>query len=300
MPAEAPYLRIVAEIRERIAVGRLRPGEKIPSTRQITQEWGVAMATATKVISTLRDEGVVDTRPGAGTVVRSAPADPMVHRAPGEQDLTRDRIVRVATAIADAEGLPAVSMRRVAMELGASTMSLYRHVSSKDELVLYMGDLIVGEAPFPPRPAGWRASLETVARHLWQVCRRHHWMSEVFSMTRPRAAPNLFMYSEWVLGVLLELGLPINDMMYIHLNLISHIRGMALTLAMEDQARQDSGLTTEEWFETIGPEFIEVAASGRYPVMLHITTLDFDQDLDEMFEYGLRLLLDGVAQRLSR
>ena len=61
----APYLRIVGEIRERIASGRLRPGDRVPSTRQITQQWGVAMATATKVISTLRDEGLVDTKPGA-------------------------------------------------------------------------------------------------------------------------------------------------------------------------------------------------------------------------------------------
>ena len=63
MDREAPYLRIAAEIRDRITRGELRPGDRVPSTRQITQKWGVAMATATKVIAVLRDEGIVEARP---------------------------------------------------------------------------------------------------------------------------------------------------------------------------------------------------------------------------------------------
>src|ERR1700738_251691 len=137
METEAPYRRIVAEIRDRIARGELRPGDRVPSTRRITQEWGVAMATATKVIATLRDEGVVDPRPGAGTVVRSPEPGqaPVTRKAvPREQELSRDRVVRAAIAIADAEGLAMLSMRRVATDLGVATMSLYRHVPRKDEL----------------------------------------------------------------------------------------------------------------------------------------------------------------------
>jgi DNA-binding transcriptional regulator YhcF (GntR family) len=291
----APYQRIVAEIRGRIASGRLRPGDKIPSTRQITREWGVAMATATKVIAALRDEGVVDTKPGAGTVVRS------VDRAvPRERDLGRERIVRAAIAIADAEGMSAVSMRRVATDLGASTMSLYRHVAGKDDLMLHMADVVAADETLPARPpAHWRECLEFTSRLLWTVCRRHSWVAEVLSMTRPRASPSLLFYSEWVLAALRGLGLGMDDMMYIHLNLFSFIRGLALSLQSEVRDRQDTGLTNDEWMDTQVAEFREVIATGRYPTMEYVVTQDFDQDLDVMFEYGLRLLLDGVERQVA-
>ncbi|MGF1429476.1 GntR family transcriptional regulator [Kitasatospora sp. LaBMicrA B282] len=69
-PAEQPpYLRIAAELRARIVSGELRPGDPVPSTRRITQEWGVAMATATKVLGALRRQGLVESRPGVGTAV---------------------------------------------------------------------------------------------------------------------------------------------------------------------------------------------------------------------------------------
>jgi DNA-binding transcriptional regulator YhcF (GntR family) len=296
----APYLRIVGEIRERIASGRLRPGDRIPSTRQITQEWGVAMATATKVIAALRDEGIVETRPGAGTVVRAPQLPPVVRKVPHEQELGRDRIVRAAIAVADAEGLAAVSMRRVANDLGVATMSLYRHVSSKDDLLAYMADAAAAEQPFPARrPAGWRVSLEIAARLLWAVARRHPWVAEVLSMTRPRATPNLIMYSEWTLSVLHELGLPMQDMMYIHLNLFSHVRGLALALGAEALAQQDTGMTNDEWMDTQEPDFRQITESGRYPTMEYVVSHDFEQDLDLMFEYGLRLLLDGIERQVS-
>jgi DNA-binding transcriptional regulator YhcF (GntR family) len=298
--AEASYLRIAAQIRERIADGRLRPGEKVPSTRQITQEWGVAMATATKVIATLRDEGLVDPRPGAGTVVRPAPggpAEPVARTPPREQELGRDRIVRAAMAVADAEGLAAVTMRRVATELGVATMSLYRHVSTKDNLTVLMADTAVAERPFPPRPAPWRASLETIARHLWTVCRRHPWVAESLSMTRPQVAPNLMNYSEWAFTVLHEMGLPAQDVLYVHINLFGHVRGLAMALSEETQAHQDTGLTMEEWQENNEAAFRAVAASGRYPTMEYLVAQDVDYDIDELFEYGLRLLLDGIEQR---
>ena len=66
---DPPYRRIVAEIRARILAGDLRPGDRVPSIRQIAQRWGVAVATATKVMAALRDDGLVETKVGAGTVV---------------------------------------------------------------------------------------------------------------------------------------------------------------------------------------------------------------------------------------
>ena len=77
----APYRRIVDEISGRIAAGALRPGDRIPSARQITREWGVAIATATKVLATLRQEGLVEPRPGVGTVVTGGAPTPVVPAA---------------------------------------------------------------------------------------------------------------------------------------------------------------------------------------------------------------------------
>src|SRR3954447_931481 len=69
----APYLRIAAEIRRRIQAGELRPGDRVPSTRGLVQEFGVAMATATKALATLQQDGVVHSLPGVGTVVGPPP-----------------------------------------------------------------------------------------------------------------------------------------------------------------------------------------------------------------------------------
>ena len=123
--------RIAAELAARIAAGEPPPGERNMSTRQIMAEYGVAMATATKVIAHLRDEGLVRARPGVGTVV-SGNAPP-----PGTGP-DRDLVVRTAITIADAEGLQGLSMRRLAGELSMPTMSVYRHVKDKEELVLLM------------------------------------------------------------------------------------------------------------------------------------------------------------------
>ncbi|HEX8628679.1 MAG TPA: winged helix-turn-helix domain-containing protein, partial [Catenuloplanes sp.] len=74
MTMDPPYARIVADIRARIVAGELRPGDRAPSTRQITRQWGVAMATASKALAALRQEGLVHPARGVGTVVSAPPA----------------------------------------------------------------------------------------------------------------------------------------------------------------------------------------------------------------------------------
>jgi DNA-binding transcriptional regulator YhcF (GntR family) len=302
METEAPYRRVVAEIRDRIARGELRPGDRVPSTRQITQEWGVAMATATKVIKALRDEGLVDTRPGAGTIVRQPAAGqtPVARRVPArEHQLSRDRVVRAAIAVADAEGLAMLSMRRVATDLGVATMSLYRHVPSKDELMLLMADTVFAEEPFPDQPPpGWRERLEITGRLMWTVFRRHPWAAEVLSMTRPQVMPNLLTYAEWSLSALRQIGFGIDDMMHTHITLFGHVRGTALSLQSEVQAQQDTGMTNDEWIETQEFDIGEVLASGRFPTFEYVVQQQFDYDVDAVFEYGLQRLLDGIEVKL--
>lgn len=299
MSTEAPYLRIAGEIGESIADGTLQPGDKVPSTRQITRQWGVAMATATKVITALRDQGLVETVPGSGTVVRSASALPQ--RTTAQPELSRDRIVRAAIEVADTESIAALSMRRVATALGVATMSLYRHVPGKEELTMLMVDTAFGDFPFPERrPTNWRASVEYAGRLMWTVFRRHPWAAELLSLTRPQLLPNLLDYTEWTLGPLTALGLDNDTVLCFHLTLFGHVRSTAMNLHAETQAEQDTGLTADEWIETLEPELRTLLVSGRYPAFEYITTQEFDLDLDKLFEFGLRRLLDGFEVLLRQ
>gem|GEM_PF-395543 len=351
---DPPYARIVAEIRRRIAAGELRAGDRVPSTRQIIREWGVAMATATRVLATLRRESLVRTVPGVGTVVAGAAAGaggvgagaggvgagaggvgagagaaagagavgagagavagaaavsaqrairraqrPVSRRRSGEsaQELTVGRIVRAAVEIADAEGLAALSLRRVAANLDAATMALYRHVAGKDELVQLMAEAAFAEAALPePPPPGWRARLELIARAQWAIHRRHPWLVQVMSLTRPKPAPEAMAHTEWALRAVDGLGLDPATMLYVHLTTFGYVRGIAVNFELEAAAEQDSGLTDEQWLRSQGSALHSLLASGSYPMMSRLAAQPgFAFDLDAMFEFGLRRVLDGIG-----
>ena len=291
----APYRRIVDHLRHRIAAGELRPGDRIPSARQLTRDWGVAIATATKALGVLRQEGLTVVRPGIGTVV----AEP--HRRASEGDLTRERIVRAAIAIADAEGMAELSMRRIASTLGAATMSLYRYVPAKDDLVLLMIDAALGEERFPAvPPKGWRPRLELSARLLWTLFRRHPWLAPAMSLTRPQLAPHAVAYLEWVFGAFDRIGLDVGDRMYVHVMLFSFVRGVATAIEPENEAARDTGLTSDEWMATQEGRLAALVGPETLPALRRLAQgEDFDLDLDQLFEFGLARLLDGVGLFLA-
>ncbi|TCO59543.1 TetR/AcrR family transcriptional regulator C-terminal domain-containing protein [Actinocrispum wychmicini] len=296
--AQPPYRRIADEIRARIANGELRPGDPVPSARGITREWGVALATATKVLATLNAEGVTRPLPGRGTLVAdpTVPAQPAARRNEGDPDLTRERIVAAAIRVADAEGLAQLSMRRIATELGTAPMSLYRHVDGKDNLLVSMMDSALGEDPLPAKPPkGWRAQLELCSRIQWRVFRRHPWLAPALSITRPQLILNGMRHTEWALRALDGLGLTIQEMMTIHGTIVSHVRGLALNLEAEAQAEQDSGLTSDEWTQTQEHGFRVIAAAGDFPLLTRLVDSDLQPDLDQLFEFGLGRLLDGIG-----
>ncbi|MFC3996175.1 TetR/AcrR family transcriptional regulator C-terminal domain-containing protein [Nocardiopsis sediminis] len=311
-PSAPPYRRIVAEIRARIVSGDLRPGDRVPSVRQIAQRWGVAIATATRVTATLRDEGLVEAKVGSGTVVSarvsreqeagpaaavSGPARPSVSRR--DQALNRDDVVQAAVAIADVEGLDAISMRRLAAGLRVGPMSLYRHVANKDELLMEMADQAFGEADLPdPGPEGWRAKLELIARLQWRLCRRHLWLPRAVSFTRPLLAPNMMAHTEWTLRALDGLGLPMTTRFREALTLHALVLNVALPMADEAEAEQDSGVTLDGWRSKARPRTGELLNSGRFPHLAAIPEFTA-ADLDGLFEYGLARHLDGFAALLA-
>ena len=243
--------------------------------------------------------------PGIGTVVNPPAPEPVPSprtarrreaREP-DQEFTPAHLVRTAIEMADAEGLALLSMRRLAAELGVATMSLYRHVHSKDELVLMMADAALGEDALPEQPAvGWRAQLEVAARLQWVIYRRHPWLAQVLSMTRPQLLPNGIAHTEWTLRALDGLGLDANTMLHAAVTLIGYVRGTAMNFEAQAQAEQDTGMTDEQWMTAQEPTFAALFAARQYQTLSNITAQpDVALDLDTLFEFGLQRLLDGYA-----
>ena len=173
-------------------------------------------------------------------------------RRPPEPALSRQRVVATAIEIADNEGLAALSMRRVAAELGTATMSLYRHVRGKDDLLMLMVESTFARYPLPARAADPRAALEAVCRLQWSTYQRHPWLAQWVSMTRPQLIPSAMAHTERAMAVLADLGLDVNERLHMAVTLANYVRGTAINLEPEAQAEQDTGITSHEWMALAG------------------------------------------------
>ncbi|MFI9840668.1 TetR/AcrR family transcriptional regulator C-terminal domain-containing protein [Nonomuraea sp. NPDC051941] len=298
----APYAEIVADIKRRIADGRLRPGDRVPSTRQLARDRGVALATAAKALALLAQEGVVVAEPRVGTIVAEPRGGRAAARRPdiSGNEMTRERIVRAAVEIADAEGLSELTMRGVADRLGMATMSLYRHVGGKDDLVLLMVEAVVDEFPLPGEPPeGWRARLEVSAHLQWAGYRAHPWMAGVTSLTRPLPSASLLRHTEWVMAALAGTRLDATAKMHVHTLVYSYVQGIAANLELERQAQAATGLSADEFMAGQEEHLRWIAESEEYRAFAGVVAElngDFDLDLDRLFEFGLGPLLDGLAK----
>lgn len=212
--------------------------------------------------------------------------------------LSLARIVEVAIEIADAEGLPGLSMRKVAEQLGVTTMSLYRYVPSKDDLVELMFDQAAGAAPDPAtRPPHWRDALQEWATQNIAIQRRHTWTSQV-PISHPPFGPNNLRWMEYALQAMDGTGLTEHDMMGVLVILAGYVRTQAqleLTLA---QAAPHTGVAPEEWNRVYGEMLVKVVTDGRHPALAKVIEAGVfagpSMGPDEDFEYGLSFILDGV------
>lgn len=264
------------------------------------------MATATKVLTELRHQGLVRAVAGVGTVVdgdrpAARPAAARHRHASFEGELTTERVVEAAISIADAEGLEAVSMRRVANEIGAATMSLYRHIKDKDDLVLKMMDSVFG-AWRPPAnpPEAWRPQVETAARAFWDTCRRHPWLAFAMSITRPQPLVGALTYSEFLLAALDRVGLDHEATFTTYITLVNYVRGMAVNLELESAAEAMTGLDDEEWLNAQEPSVRDILKPDTFPLFTKYVSTHYDFDLDRLFEFGLERLLDGLSSLAER
>jgi AcrR family transcriptional regulator len=186
-------------------------------------------------------------------------------------------------------------MRRVAAELGMATMSMYRYVADKEDLLARMMDAAFAEWPLPDHPPeSWRDRLELAARTLWAMFRRHPWLAPALSITRPQPVPHALPYTEWVLASLDGL-LDAQTILTTHITLFNWVRATAITMEAEAEAEALSGLDAERWMDEQEPALRKLLAAGRFPKFERLNAEGYDFDLDGLFEFGLQRLLDGIA-----
>ena len=216
--------------------------------------------------------------------------------------LTRDQIATAAIGLADADGVHGVTMRRVAAELGCGTMSLYRHVRSKDELLDIMIDAVVGEegAVPPAGPSGdWRADLAMMARAQRNAFLRHPWLPLV-TPRRPLLGPNVLAQIDFLLSAVDGLGLAMDEMVGMIRTVDAFVRGYAQTELAEQQWRRPwTELTDHAWHREALPYVQHIAESGRYPYFARILAeAEKFPDPDATFEWQLQRVLDGLARAI--
>ncbi|MEV6169224.1 TetR/AcrR family transcriptional regulator [Streptomyces sp. NPDC051954] len=215
--------------------------------------------------------------------------------------LSPDQIVEAAVRVADAEGLDAVSMRRVATELGTGTMSLYRYVPGKGELLDLMLDRVQkpSENPADLGDGSWRSALESLGHATLALYRRHPWLLQV-NQSRPILGPSALDGMEKVLSLIRPMGLTDPELVSAIIAIDGYVVGAARTQLYHQEAERRTGLTDAEFWQAQVPTLEKVLASGRYPVMASLSEDTFGPDFDH-FEFGLQRILDGlevfVAQR---
>ncbi|MGA4958350.1 TetR/AcrR family transcriptional regulator [Streptomyces lavendulocolor] len=217
--------------------------------------------------------------------------------------LSLERIVDAAVGLAAAEGLGAVSMGRVAKELGASTMSLYRYVGAKDELYVLMLDRAIGAPPPPPAPGtGWREALATWAWQQRDALRRNLWMLRV-PVSGPPITPNSVAWWERGMVALDGTGLDEGAKISVILLVSGYVRSEAGLMADLDAAIRATGETPQQVMSRHARTLRRLADPDRYPAvarMLASGVMDEPDDPDFEFTFGLDRVLDGIQVLVDR
>ena len=214
--------------------------------------------------------------------------------------LSVEGIVAAAVEIADREGLEAVSMARVAESLGFTTMSLYRHVAGKEDLLVLMVDAVVGEPPAVGSGHGWREALEGWARALRERYHAHLWSVRI-PITGPPAVPYQLAWMEQGLAALAPTPLPGYEKLDVMLAVSNLVRSSArMTDEMGSPYRESGDV---EAIPDFGQILAAVIDPGRFPELSALREeIDFaEEDPDEDYGFGfeLRCILDGVERLIA-
>ncbi|MGW2152865.1 TetR/AcrR family transcriptional regulator [Nonomuraea sp. NPDC001699] len=217
----------------------------------------------------------------------------------GKPELGVGRIVRAAIDVADAEGLQALSMRRVAEKLGVGTMSLYTYVPGKPELLDVMLDTVYGETARPEDvPGGWRDRLELIARENFALYLRHPWLLQVAS-SRPVLGPNVTAKYDYELRAIDGIGLTDLEMDSVITLVTGFVHGTARGAVEAAQAESLTGMTDQQWWAAHAPFLSRISDPILFPTASRVgqaagEELQAPYSPEHAFEFGLQRVLDGV------
>ncbi|GAA0405011.1 TetR family transcriptional regulator [Acrocarpospora corrugata] len=233
--------------------------------------------------------------PGKGSTSRAS--------RKGRPELSVDLIVRAAIEAGDADGLAALSMRRVAERLGVGTMSLYTYVPGKAELIDVMLDTVFGDLYTAGPAGGWRDRLESIARQQWALYQRHPWILQV-ATSRPPLGPNAMAKYEFELAAVDGIGLTDLEMDSIVTLVSGYVHGAARGAMEASRAPQETGMTDEQWWQTYGPLLNTLVDHTRFPIAARVGTAAGEAhggayNPDHAFEFGLARVLDGIEKLIA-
>jgi AcrR family transcriptional regulator len=218
--------------------------------------------------------------------------------------LSLERIVAAAARVAAADGLQAVSMSRVAADLGVSTMSLYRYVGAKDELLALMADLPLEAPPSRRGPEeGWRDGLARWARAELGIYRRNPWVLRI-PISGPPVTPNAIAWLEVGLDCLRDTGLEEHEKLSVILLVTGYVRNQGL-LQADIAAAQAAGAAPAdpEMMASYGRLLARLTDPERFPALhavLASGAFDEPDEADDDFSFGLERVLDGIETLIDR
>lgn len=206
--------------------------------------------------------------------------------------LTRDLILDAALRLADEEGIQAVSMRRLGQALSVEAMSLYKHVSGKEDILDGISDLVMLEVEVPGRDLPWRMALRQSAISTHQALLRHPWASAVLE-SRRNPGPTRMRYLDAVVSILRDAGFTLPDVARAFIAVDSHVYGFTLMILAWPFDLRDA---PDEAMVMANDTFGDAFPGLRSMAELAIT----GPGVPIEFEFGLDLLLDGLERRLAR
>lgn len=208
--------------------------------------------------------------------------------------LSRERLVRAAIQLADADGLDAVSLRKVAAALDVGPMRLYGYIATKEELLDLMVDTVYAEI----RPTGddWRQVLRSLAQATRQAAQQHEWLADLIG-GRPQLGPNTLAAGDTVLAAMG--GVDLDTVVPAVAAVNAYVVGAVRREITERRAERASGMDIKQFQAAYGPYLERTFATGRFPALATVVRDGPHLSADETFRIGLEFLLDGIEARIS-
>lgn len=215
--------------------------------------------------------------------------------------LTHEQIAEAAIALADAEGLEAVSMRRLAERLGVATMALYRYVDSKDELLELMTNAVTDPTTLLADPHDWRAVFREAARRRRDTALAHPWLPAAQAQVPTTLTPSRNLVLERMLATLEPLPLSGDQRMQLIRALDAYARGAADGEVNQRMMLERRGYGADGDVRLLLRSNMQwLLRSGRYPLFAQMVKDGLAPvDAVEEFELGLEAMLDGLAARFG-